>query len=115
MGQISEEELKNISPSKNKSRYQLTSVIYLALVLPSAFLGMFSVFMFDAPGSENNKALVSLVTSIFLFAPVLLICGIGGLTSLKGMVEDKPSIKNKVFLWFPICHFALNLILMFFV
>lgn len=79
-------------------------VVWLVLLFPSSFVAMFSVMMFDAPGSEDSLVTTMLAYSLMTAPISLLISAIGGFMAKN----SSGIIKNVVYL--PVINIVLFLI-----
>ncbi len=112
-GQMSAEDAKKISLSKTKLRYRAFSKLYLVSVLPALFIirtmAMLSGGSNDSPSLQSQTEFFAYAQMWFILS--LVVCGIGGLISVKRFSGDVPSIGSKIFFWFPIVHFSFNTLL----
>jgi hypothetical protein len=84
----------DVLPAEEVRKSLFLSVVWMILLLPSAFLSMFSVLMFDAPGSEDSLVTNTLVFSLMTAPISLLIGAVGGFMTKNSF----GIIKNVVYL-----------------
>lgn len=95
-----------------KEPLKTAAVVFASISAGSLFLwpvGLFvSLFMFDAPGSENNRILVSLAWAIWTYGPV---AGVGALAGFI-LVWRKKFKAAAIVAGLPLLH-ALSVVALF--
>lgn len=86
-------------------------VLNLLAILPALGLLTFSVFLFDAPGSEDNGLLWAIVGGL-LAAPVLFVGGaVAGVRAFR-KVSKRAAVLSAVLLVAPVAFVGLNFALL---
>lgn len=89
---------------------RIVSVLYGVLVIPSLVLPLSSIYLFDAPGSEDSPLTSLFALSISIAPFVLLTSCVGGLKSTFGDQTETKTRAGYIWGWLPVINLGFIII-----